>query len=96
MTLVGGVRTDLSAVVVCELVTKRLRLLAPERFAARITRPMNLLSRVAGPLVLPLSLSSSLFAEAGVFHASEQAMVANLLRFDEQRIGSIITPRRYS
>lgn len=32
-------------------------------------------------------------AEAGVFHESEQALVANILRLDEQRIGAIMTPR---
>jgi putative hemolysin len=33
-------------------------------------------------------------AEAGVFHASEQALVANVLRLDEQPIAAIMTPRR--
>jgi putative hemolysin len=32
-------------------------------------------------------------AEAGVFHASERAIVANVLRLDEQPIGAIMTPR---
>jgi putative hemolysin len=32
-------------------------------------------------------------AEAGVFHESEQAIVSNVLRLDEQRIGAIMTPR---
>lgn len=32
-------------------------------------------------------------AEAGVFHESEQAIVSNVLRLDEQRIGSIMTHR---
>jgi putative hemolysin len=32
-------------------------------------------------------------AEAGVFHASEGAIVANVLRLDEQPIGAIMTPR---
>ena len=31
--------------------------------------------------------------EAGVFHASEKAIVANVLRLDEQRINSIMTHR---
>ena len=119
MTTVVGVLTYLS-VVVGELVPKQLGLLAPERVAARIARPMNLLSRMAGPLVLLLSSSSSLLlfllgvrrphepsisddeikllmeqgAEAGVFHASERAIVANVLRLDQQWIGSIMTPRK--
>jgi len=33
-------------------------------------------------------------AEAGVFHESEQAIVANVLRLDEQRIEAIMTPRK--
>lgn len=33
-------------------------------------------------------------AEAGVFHASEQALVANVLRLDEQHINEIMTPRK--
>ena len=32
--------------------------------------------------------------EAGVFHESEQAIVSNVLRLDEQRIGAIMTPRQ--
>ncbi|MGC2047804.1 MAG: hemolysin family protein [Gallionella sp.] len=32
-------------------------------------------------------------AEAGVFHVSEQAIVSNVLRLDEQRIGAIMTHR---
>jgi putative hemolysin len=32
-------------------------------------------------------------AEAGVFHANEGRIVANVLRLDEQRIGAIMTPR---
>ena len=32
-------------------------------------------------------------AEAGVFHQSEQAIVSNVLRLDDQRIGAIMTPR---
>ena len=33
-------------------------------------------------------------AEAGVFHVSEQALVANVLRLDEQSINEIMTPRK--
>ena len=33
-------------------------------------------------------------AEAGVFHESEQRIVSNVLRLDEQRIAAIMTPRR--
>lgn len=107
------------SVVVGELVPKRLGLLAPESIAALIAPPMNLLARLARPLVWLLSSSSSLIlqlvgararddqsvtndeinvlmeqgAEAGVFHESEQAIVSNVLRLDEQRIGAIMTHR---
>ncbi|MDQ8022985.1 MAG: hemolysin family protein [Moraxellaceae bacterium] len=33
-------------------------------------------------------------AEAGVFHESEQEIVSNVLRLDEQSIGGIMTPRK--
>jgi len=32
-------------------------------------------------------------AEAGIFHESEQQLVANILRLDEQRVAAIMTPR---
>jgi putative hemolysin len=108
------------AVVVGELVPKRLGLMAPEAIASLISRPMIWLARSAHPLVWLLSSSSSLLlrltgarrkeespvtddeikvlmeqgAEAGVFHESEQAIVSNVLRLDEQRIESIMTPRK--
>ena len=107
------------SVVVGELVPKRLGLLAPEAVAAMIAPAMNMLSRIAKPLVWLLSSSSTLLlrligarhredapvtndeinvlmeqgAEAGVFHESEQAIVSNVLRLDEQRIGAIMTHR---
>jgi putative hemolysin len=116
----GRHRRDLFLGRVGELVPKRLGLLAPERIASLIARPMNLLSRLARPLVWLLSSSSSLLlrparcapvagligqrrrnqdpdgpgCRAGVFHASEQEIVANVLRLDEQRIGEIMTHRK--
>ena len=107
------------SVVVGELVPKRLGLLAPETIAALVASPMNVLARVAKPIVWLLSSSSTLVlqligarkrgdppvtndeinvlmgqgAEAGVFHESEQAIVSNVLRLDEQRIGAIMTHR---
>lgn len=118
VALVVVVITYLS-VVIGELVPKRLALLAPERIASVISRPMIWLSGVTRPLVIALSSSSNLIlrlfgarrtdeppvtddeikvlmeqgAEAGVFHQSEQAIVSNVLRLDEQRIGAIMTPR---
>ncbi len=107
------------SVVVGELVPKRLGLLAPEGVASLVARPMNMLSRVARPLVWLLSSSSGLImrllgvrrkdeppvtddeinvlmgqgAEAGVFHESEQEIVSNVLRLDEQRVGALMTHR---
>jgi Hemolysins and related proteins containing CBS domains len=108
------------AVVVGELVPKRLGLLAPERVAAVIAPPMHLLSLLARPLVWLLASSSTLLlrllgarrvpdssvtddeikilmsqgARAGVFHVSEQEIVANVLRLDQQRIREIMTHRK--
>ncbi len=118
LTLVVVALTYFS-VVVGELVPKRLGLLAPESIAAMIAAPMNMLARMARPVVWLLSSSSSMLlrvigarqwggqpltndeinvlmeqgAEAGVFHESEQAIVSNVLRLDEQRIGAIMTHR---
>lgn len=107
------------SVVVGELVPKQLGLLAPEKTASLIAPPMNMLARLAGPLVWLLSASSSSLlrlmgaarkeeppvtdeeikvlmeqgSEAGIFHESEQAIVSNVLRLDDQRIGAIMTHR---
>lgn len=48
------------SVVVGELVPKRLGLLAPERIASLVARPMSILSSIARPLVWLLSTSSDL------------------------------------
>lgn len=118
MTVVVAALTYFS-VVIGELVPKRLGLLAPEKIASLIAPPMNMLSRLARPLVWLLSASSNFLlkimgavgkepspvtneeikvmmemgAETGVFHESEQAIVSNVLRLDEQRIGEIMTHR---
>lgn len=59
LTLVVALITFLT-LVFGELVPKRLALIAPERIAAVVARPMQGLSRLAAPLVAVLSLSSSL------------------------------------
>ena len=118
VALVVAIITYLS-VVIGELVPKRLALLAPERIASVVARPMVWLAGIARPMVVGLSASSNLLlrligarrtdeppvtddeikvlmeqgAEAGVFHQSEQAIVSNVLRLDDQRIGAIMTPR---
>lgn len=103
-----------------ELVPKRLALLNPEAIATIMARPMNMLSRIARPLVVLLSLSTegilkllharkrdeppiieeeihSLVRQgtaAGVLEESEQVMIKNVLRLDDQRVGNIMTLRR--
>ncbi|MEO6974443.1 MAG: hemolysin family protein [Gallionella sp.] len=60
------------SVVVGELVPKRLGLLAPEKIASFIAPPMNILARVAFPLVWLLSASSGfLLRAAGAVHKLE-------------------------
>ena len=46
------------SLIVGELVPKRLALNAPERIATLVARPMRLLARLAGPLVLLLTLTT--------------------------------------
>ncbi len=48
------------SLVLGELIPKRLALLAPERVAAFVARPMHLLSRLASPLVTLLTVSTDL------------------------------------
>ncbi|MGI6655284.1 MAG: hemolysin family protein [Desulfobulbus sp.] len=107
-------------VVIGELVPKHLGLLAPERAASLVARPMHLLARMARPLVWMFSAASSLIlrllgatqreadqvsneeitllmrqgALAGVFHESEQVLVSNVLRLDEQPVVEIMTHRQ--
>lgn len=118
LTLVVAGLTYFS-VVVGELVPKQLGLLAPETVASLVAPPMNMLARIARPLVLLLSVSSTVIlsiigarrkdeppvtdeeikvlmeqgAEAGIFHASEQEFVSNVMRLDQQRVAAIMTPR---
>lgn len=82
---------------------------APMNMLARMTRPLvwllssssSLLLQVIGarnrgdpPLTNDeINVLMEQGAEAGVFHESEQAIVSNVLRLDEQRIGAIMTHR---
>lgn len=77
---------------------------------ARATRPLVWLFSVSGDIVLrpfnarrsddppvtdeEIKVLMEQGAEAGVFHESEQEIVSNVLRLDEQRIGTIMTPRK--
>lgn len=61
----------------------------------------NLLLRLAGahrpqPATVTdeeIKLLMEIGSEAGVFHAGERKLVANVLKLDEQRVGAIMTPR---
>jgi len=69
--LVVGLVTYLS-LLIGELVPKRLALQNPERIAMAIAQPMNVLSRVAAPLVTLLGASSELILRLlGVRHAGD-------------------------
>lgn len=57
LTVVVSIITYLS-LVVGELVPKRIALSSPEKIAAIVARPMNLLSRISNPLVVLLSSST--------------------------------------
>ncbi|MEQ1600571.1 MAG: HlyC/CorC family transporter [Methylophilaceae bacterium] len=82
---------------------------APMNMLARITQPVvwslaassSFLLRIMGavrqlePPVTDeeIKMLMEQGSEAGVFHESEQAIVSNVLRLDEQRIGAIMTHR---
>ena len=82
---------------------------APMNMLARLTRPLVWLLSSSSSLLLRLisarrreeapfsndeiNVLMLQGAEAGVFHESEQAIVSNVLRLDEQRIGAIMTHR---
>ncbi len=82
---------------------------APMNMLTRMTRPLVWLLSSSSSLVLQLigarhrgdpsvtndeiNVLMEQGAEAGVFHESEQVIVSNVLRLDEQRIGAIMTHR---
>jgi putative hemolysin len=82
---------------------------APMNLLARVTRPLVWLLSTSSSLILHLfgardreeppvtndeiNVLMEQGAEAGVFHESEQVIVSNVLRLDEQRIGAIMTHR---
>ena len=81
----------------------------PMNVLARVTRPLVWLLSSSSSLLLQLvgarhrgdppvtddeiNVLMEQGAEAGVFHESEQVIVSNVLRLDEQRIGAIMTHR---
>lgn len=106
-------------VVIGELVPKSVALLAPERWASLMARPLSWVAFASRPLVLLLARSSEWLLEAfgvtkdneppvsdneikalmvqgtraGVFHESEEEIVSNVLRLDQQPVVEIMTPR---
>ena len=86
------------------------RIALPMHGLSRVARPLVVILAAASDLVLRLlgarahaapSVSDEEIrilmqqgAKAGVFHESEQALVANVLRLDEQPVQAIMTPRR--
>ena len=82
---------------------------APMNMLARVTRPLVWLLSSSSSVLLrifgarqreeapvsndEINVLMEQGAEAGVFHESEQAIVSNVLRLDEQRIGAIMTHR---
>ena len=106
-------------VVIGELAPKSLALLAPERWASLVARPLSWVAFVSRPLVMLLAKSSEWLLEtlgvkkggeppvsdneiralmvqgtrAGVFHESEEEIVSNVLRLDQQPVVEIMTPK---
>ncbi|WP_442499166.1 hemolysin family protein [Methylobacter sp. sgz302048] len=82
----------------------------PMRGLAKIASPLVWLLSSSGNLLLrivgahrpreasvtneEIKLLMEMGSEAGVFHASEERLVANVLRLDELRVGAIMTPRK--
>lgn len=82
----------------------------PMHFLARITHPLVVILSTSCTTILrvlgarskeeppvtndEINVLMEQGAEAGVFHESEQELVSNVLRLDEQRIAAIMTPRR--
>jgi putative hemolysin len=108
------------SLIVGELVPKRIGLSHPERIAAAVAGPMNVLSRVSSPLVTLLTFSTEAVlrllgirradeppvtgaeismlmqqgTQAGVFEEAEQDIVERVFWLGDQRVASLMTPRR--
>ena len=106
--VIGELVPKRMALMAPEIIASRIAL--PMIWLARATRPLvwllssssDLLLRLIGarhkdePPVTDAEINVLMEqgAEAGVFHASEQEIVSNVLRLDEQRVGAIMTPRK--
>ncbi len=106
--VIGELVPKRMALMAPEIIASRIAL--PMIWLARATRPLvwllssssDLLLRVIGarhkdePPVTDdeINVLMGQGAEAGVFHETEQEIVSNVLRLDEQRVGAIMTPRK--
>ncbi len=106
--VVGELVPKRLALLAPERVASRIAL--PMQGISRVARPLVLILATASDLILRLlgaskhagpSVSDEEIrvlmqqgAEAGIFHQSEQILVANVLRLDEQPVQAIMTPRR--
>jgi len=106
--VVGELVPKRLALLAPESVASRIAL--PMHGLSRVARPLVVILATASDLLLRLlgarahsgpSVSDEEIrvlmqqgAEAGVFHESERALVANVLRLDQQPVQAIMTPRR--
>lgn len=106
--IIGELVPKRIALMAPEIIASRIAL--PMIWLARATRPLVWLLSSSSDLLLRLigarrqdeppvtddeiNVLMEQGAEAGVFHESEQEIVSNVLRLDEQRVGAIMTPRK--
>ena len=69
------------SLILGELVPKRLALTHPERFASIIARPMQVLAKIARPIILLLSaLTDSILRLVGVRQAKQPGVTVDAIR----------------
>jgi putative hemolysin len=107
------------SLILGELLPKRIAMQFPEAVASMIAAPMQWLSRLMGPFVRILAITTDFLlrilglhkttgdavteediagllregTDAGLFEKTEHDIVSRALRLDDQRIGSLMTPR---
>ena len=106
--VIGELVPKRMALMAPEIIASRIAL--PMIWLARATRPLVWLLSSSSDLLLhaigarhkddppvtddEINVLMGQGAEAGVFHETEQEIVSNVLRLDEQRVGAIMTPRK--
>ena len=73
VTVVGAVTCV--ALIIGELVPKRIALHSPERFASALAKPMMALSRIGAPIVTILNTSASVVLRAFHLRPSDEPLV---------------------